>query len=63
MDIRSSSYLEKYNKDIKEYLSENKDCNWAYFLGFRNSEITRIENKLITEQNKNVRFKAKKNKI
>ncbi len=27
MDIRSNSYLEKYNKDKKDYLSENKECN------------------------------------
>ena len=33
------------------------------FWDFLNSEITRIEDKLITEQNKNVRFTAKKTKF
>ena len=48
-DIRSNSYLEKYNKDIEDYISENKEYNWAFLLGFINSEISRIQTKLITE--------------
>lgn len=41
-DIRSNSYLEKYNKDIEDYISENKEFNWVFLLGYINSEISRI---------------------
>ena len=40
-DIRSNSYLEKYNKIIKDYFGDKKDVNWVLFLGFINNEIIR----------------------
>ena len=33
-DIRSNSYLERYNKEIKNYLGEKKEVNWFVFISF-----------------------------
>ena len=63
LDIRSNSFIQRYNKEIKDILGDKKETNLIYFLGFINSEIIRIKNKLITEHNKNVRFNAKKRKF
>ena len=63
LDIRANSYLERYNKEIKDYLGEKKICNWVVFLKFINNEIIRFKNILISNKNKNVRYYCKNSKI
>ena len=58
-DIRSNSYLERYNKEIKNYLGEKKEVNWFVFISFIKNEINRLKNILISNQNKNIRFYSK----
>ena len=63
LDIRANSYLERYNKEIKDYLGEKKFYNWVVFLKVINNEIIRFKNILISNKNKNVRYYCKNSKF
>ena len=54
-DIRTNSFLERYNKEIKKYMNNKKSCNWFVFMTMINEELIRINEILVKNQNKNVK--------
>ena len=59
-DSRSNSYLESYNKYIKNILGENRYVNWFNFVNFLKNESKRIKNKLYINDTQNIRYSEKK---
>ena len=62
-DIRSNSVLERYNRTIKQYLGEKRNCNWVVFLNFINNEIIRINETLGKNENINILYAEKHTKF
>ena len=62
-DIRSNSVLERYNRTIKQYLGEKRNCNWVVFLNFINNEIIRINETLGKNENINILYEEKHTKF
>ena len=67
-DVKSNSVIENYNKTIKSYLGDKRECNWVTFMNFITDEIKRITTKLSKNENKNILYyskltKFKKNKF
>ena len=62
-DIRTNSSLERYNKELKKYVCNKKNCNWFIFLNTINNELLRIKDIITKNQNKNVRYYSKKTKF
>ena len=63
LDVLSNSSIERYNRVIKSYLGNKKECNWIIFMDFINKEIYRIQNLLKNNQNKNIKFISKTTKF
>ena len=62
-DIRTNSSLERYNKELKKYVGNKKNCYWFIFLNMINNELLRIKDIITKNQNKNVRYYSKKIKF
>ena len=62
-DSRSNSYLESYNKYIKNNLGENRIVNWFNFVNFLKNESKRIKSKLYSNDAQNIKFSQKKTKF
>ena len=63
IDARSNSYLENYNKIIKEYFGNKHETNWLNFINFIKSQSIKSLEKLIINANANVRYKEKYTKF
>ena len=61
--IRSNSYIETYNKFIKESLGKKRLVNWVIFNNFIKSESDRIKEKLNKIENHNIKFSQKKQNL
>lgn len=62
-DCKSNSFLENYNKYLKEKLGRKRIINWFTFLNFLKEESSRSIEKLINEDNYNIDFNLKKTKF
>jgi hypothetical protein len=62
-DTRSNSFLENYNKIIKECFGDKHETNWFNFINFIKLESINSLEKLYSNSNANVRFKEKYSKF
>ena len=62
-DCRSISYLENYNKIMKESLGKSRYIHWINFIHFLKSESTRIKMKIYNNCNANILYKSKFSKF
>lgn len=61
--VRSNSYIESYNKYVKNELGNKKIVNWATFINFLKNESERTKKKLIEISNQNVKVSKNKSKF
>ena len=59
-DIRANSYVETYNKFIKENLGKKRIVNWYNFIIFLKNESKRIKDKIYTFDKQNININKKK---
>ena len=59
-DIRANSYVETYNKFIKENLGKKRIINWYNFIIFLKNESKRIKDKIYTFDKQNIKYQQKK---
>ena len=61
--VRSNSYIESYNKYVKNELGNKKIVNWVTFINFLKNESERTKKKLIEIANQNVKVSKNKSKF
>ena len=62
-DCRSNSFLENYNKYLKQRLGKKRIINWFNFISFIKEESKRSLDKLSINDNFNINYKLKKMKF
>ena len=61
--IRTNSSLERYNKELKKYIGNKKNCKWFICLNMINNELLSIKDIITKNHNKNDRYYSKKTKF